>query len=121
MGEIHELFVSALSLVWFAGATPECGLTGFFFSILYQAALCLGNLQKKTIEVRQWHVPMQIAIQANMSLPKYAYRFKLALSETLSTIAALSALPSNLASHPENARVATPAAWQRAFFRPRAK
>ena len=24
MGEIHELFVVALSLVWFAGATPEC-------------------------------------------------------------------------------------------------
>ena len=23
MGEIHELFVSALSLVWFAGATPD--------------------------------------------------------------------------------------------------
>ena len=27
MGEIHELFVLALSLVWFAGATPEkCAL-----------------------------------------------------------------------------------------------
>ena len=25
MGEIHELFVLALSLVWFAGATPEGG------------------------------------------------------------------------------------------------
>ena len=25
MGEIHELFVLALSLVWFAGATPEKG------------------------------------------------------------------------------------------------
>ena len=24
MGEIHELFVLALSLVWFAGATPDC-------------------------------------------------------------------------------------------------
>ena len=23
MGDIHELFVLALSLVWFAGATPE--------------------------------------------------------------------------------------------------
>ena len=23
MGKIHELFVLALSLVWFAGATPE--------------------------------------------------------------------------------------------------
>ena len=23
MGEIHELFVLALSLVWFAGATPD--------------------------------------------------------------------------------------------------
>ena len=35
MGEIHELFVLALSLVWFAGATPESwrrvgkGLAGF--------------------------------------------------------------------------------------------
>ena len=28
MGEIHELFVLALSLVWLAGATPD--LTGFF-------------------------------------------------------------------------------------------
>ena len=27
MGEIHELFVLALSLVWFAGATPEWGRT----------------------------------------------------------------------------------------------
>ena len=26
MGEIHELFVLALSLVWFAGATPEVNL-----------------------------------------------------------------------------------------------
>ena len=26
MGDIHELFVLALSLVWFAGATPEKGL-----------------------------------------------------------------------------------------------
>ena len=25
MGEIHELFVLALSLVWFAGATPDLG------------------------------------------------------------------------------------------------
>ena len=25
MGEIHELFVLALSLVWFAGATPDSG------------------------------------------------------------------------------------------------
>ena len=24
MGETHELFVLALSLVWFAGATPDC-------------------------------------------------------------------------------------------------
>ena len=28
MGEIHELFVLALSLVWFAGATPEKGRLG---------------------------------------------------------------------------------------------
>ena len=28
MGEIHELFVLALSLVWFAGATPEQVLNG---------------------------------------------------------------------------------------------
>ena len=26
MGEIHELFVLALSLVWFAGATPDSRL-----------------------------------------------------------------------------------------------
>ena len=29
MGEIHELFVLALFLVWFAGATPEVRKTGF--------------------------------------------------------------------------------------------
>ena len=29
MGEIHELFVLALSLVWFAGATPELRILGF--------------------------------------------------------------------------------------------
>ena len=29
MGDIHELFVLALSLVWFAGATPENGCTNF--------------------------------------------------------------------------------------------
>ena len=28
MGEIHELFVLALSLVWFAGATPDWGTSG---------------------------------------------------------------------------------------------
>ena len=28
MGEIHELFVLALSLIWFAGASPD-----FFFKI----------------------------------------------------------------------------------------
>ena len=30
MGEIHELFVLALSLVWFAGATPDSQLGGHF-------------------------------------------------------------------------------------------
>ena len=28
MGEIHELFVLALSLVWFAGATPDAAKGG---------------------------------------------------------------------------------------------
>ena len=27
MGEIHELFVLAVSLVWFAGATPDLNFT----------------------------------------------------------------------------------------------
>ena len=31
MGEIHELFLLALSLVWFAGATPENTLNLPFF------------------------------------------------------------------------------------------
>ena len=31
IGEIHELFVLALSLVWFAGATPELSLTAKYF------------------------------------------------------------------------------------------
>ena len=32
MGEIHELFVLALSLVWFAGATPDFWST---FCVVY--------------------------------------------------------------------------------------
>ena len=28
MGEIHELFILALSLVWFAGATPDANRGG---------------------------------------------------------------------------------------------
>ena len=35
MGEIHELFVLALSLVWFAGATPE-----FIGEIIPKLGLC---------------------------------------------------------------------------------
>ena len=31
MGEIHELFVLALSLVWFAGATPDFRFLTHFF------------------------------------------------------------------------------------------
>ena len=34
MGEIHELFVLALSLVWFAGATPKIGSKKQHHSIL---------------------------------------------------------------------------------------
>ena len=37
MGEIHELFVLALSLVWFAGATPDV-LQGILGAI-YQSNL----------------------------------------------------------------------------------
>ena len=33
MGEIHELFVLALSLVWFAGATPDLTLFQFRFRL----------------------------------------------------------------------------------------
>ena len=33
MGDIHELFVLALSLVWFAGATPERSIEKKSFSI----------------------------------------------------------------------------------------
>ena len=37
MGEIHELFVLALSLVWFAGATPDLQtlIPGNLFRIRY--------------------------------------------------------------------------------------
>ena len=38
VGEIHELFVLALSLVWFAGATPEVRrLKGCFFFMKNQS------------------------------------------------------------------------------------
>ena len=33
MGEIHELFVLALSLVWFAGATPDKNATDSKFTM----------------------------------------------------------------------------------------
>ena len=33
MGEIHELFILALSLVWFAGATPDCSTKNEFVRI----------------------------------------------------------------------------------------
>ena len=42
IGEIHELFVLALSLVWFAGATPE--------KTFYQAP-------KKHINIKKWGRP----------------------------------------------------------------
>ena len=41
MGEIHELFVLALSLVWFAGATPDIL---FFFQKLRVITLSLRGL-----------------------------------------------------------------------------
>ena len=31
MGKIHELFVLALALVWFAGATPDPSIYGIVF------------------------------------------------------------------------------------------
>ena len=36
MGEIHELFVLALSLVWFAGATPEENFASRFRSLVQE-------------------------------------------------------------------------------------
>ena len=41
MGEIHELFVLALSLVWFAGATPDAN--GGILSAGVACVLTLGN------------------------------------------------------------------------------
>ena len=41
MGEIHELFVLALFLVWFAGATPDFGVPfskGCSFPLFHSAA-----------------------------------------------------------------------------------
>ena len=35
MGEIHELFVWALSMVWFAGATPDKRTNGSVFAHVY--------------------------------------------------------------------------------------
>ena len=45
MGEIHELFVLAISLVWFAGATPDRGVSETFFPCLCACAglLCLSQ------------------------------------------------------------------------------
>ena len=40
MGEIHELFVLALSLVWFAGATPESGAC--FYGVSHRCACARG-------------------------------------------------------------------------------
>ena len=42
MGEVHELFVLALSLVWFAEATPEITVIGHGDSlVLWQFHLVL--------------------------------------------------------------------------------
>ena len=43
-GEIHELFVLALSLVWFAGATPDFGEFGKGELIVWELKLCLCTL-----------------------------------------------------------------------------
>mmetsp|Transcript_70826 Transcript_70826/g.169571 ORF Transcript_70826/g.169571 Transcript_70826/m.169571 type:complete len:1269 (-) Transcript_70826:80-3886(-) len=36
--------------------------------------------------VRHWHLPLELAIDGKMTLPKYAQRFKLALSDTTQTL-----------------------------------
>ena len=44
MGEIHELFVLALSLVWFAGATPDFNSSKTPFNVRLEknlSRLCL--------------------------------------------------------------------------------
>ena len=51
MGEIHELFVLALSLLWFAGATPDCRWGEAFFLQLELFLLTVELLCLQSVEV----------------------------------------------------------------------
>ena len=46
MGEIHELFVLALFLVWFAGATPDFSVVSMFV-----LPLVVSGLHPKTVRI----------------------------------------------------------------------
>ena len=52
MGEIHELFVLALSLVWFAGATPENTKTWARFSVRAKMGLTWIRAPQKEVGKR---------------------------------------------------------------------
>ena len=56
MGEIHELFILALSLVWFAGATPEenwrlpMTVSDFFFADLITMSMSMTDTDFNFLE-----------------------------------------------------------------------
>ena len=49
-GEIHELFVLALFLVWFAGATPEKKISA--------PKLAISALRGQKRHINIWHIPL---------------------------------------------------------------
>ena len=53
MGEIHELFVLALALVWFAGATPDSRSEPFVFCKSCCGALEIVTLRLEAIRVNR--------------------------------------------------------------------
>ena len=62
MGEIHELFVLALSLVWFAGATPDQRNSNFEGALPFGAFL-LGSSKFDPREVLQRGSGLSLLIQ----------------------------------------------------------
>ena len=67
MGETHELFVLALSLVWFAGATPECSVM-VLYTRLSKPRLEITGETEVTLSCRIWEEGKELGPQRNKGL-----------------------------------------------------
>ena len=65
MGEIHELCVLALSLVWFAGATPEISMQMVVPVVLFTGAgpRCISTSGGKKKQVSEESVAIRVDLQ----------------------------------------------------------